>query len=241
MPAVAYRLGDATAKLFGRLTLNPIVHFDPLGGLLRSSRSCSPGSSSAGPSRRPSTRRTSATAATARCWSPWPVRLELPDGARRRLHLRVLDAAGVDLIGTMIGLVLYLFVLYNVAAGDLQLHPRAAPRRVGAAVPVLTPRQAWQVRPFLTQYGIFVRPRGRPRSRAARSSNAHRTLGSTNVAGGRVRPASSARTCSRACAPRNAPRWRRGCGPRSWRCSTRCTSPTGATGSTSSPRCGGPA
>jgi Zn-dependent protease len=29
---VAYRLGDATAKLYGRLTLNPIVHFDPIGG-----------------------------------------------------------------------------------------------------------------------------------------------------------------------------------------------------------------
>ena len=26
--------GDATAKLFGRLTLNPIVHFDPIGGTL---------------------------------------------------------------------------------------------------------------------------------------------------------------------------------------------------------------
>jgi len=30
----AYRLGDGTAKMFGRLTLNPIVHFDPLGGML---------------------------------------------------------------------------------------------------------------------------------------------------------------------------------------------------------------
>ena len=30
----AYRLGDATAKLLGRLTLNPIAHFDPLGGIL---------------------------------------------------------------------------------------------------------------------------------------------------------------------------------------------------------------
>jgi Zn-dependent protease len=29
---VAFRLGDATAKLYGRLTLNPIVHFDPIGG-----------------------------------------------------------------------------------------------------------------------------------------------------------------------------------------------------------------
>jgi Zn-dependent protease len=31
---VAYRLGDGTAKLFGRLTLNPIAHFDPVGGVL---------------------------------------------------------------------------------------------------------------------------------------------------------------------------------------------------------------
>jgi len=32
--AAAYLLGDGTAKMFGRLTLNPIKHFDPLGGLL---------------------------------------------------------------------------------------------------------------------------------------------------------------------------------------------------------------
>lgn len=30
----AYRLGDGTAKLFGRLTVNPITHFDPIGGVL---------------------------------------------------------------------------------------------------------------------------------------------------------------------------------------------------------------
>jgi Zn-dependent protease len=30
----AYRLGDSTARYQGRLTLNPIVHFDPLGGTL---------------------------------------------------------------------------------------------------------------------------------------------------------------------------------------------------------------
>ena len=30
----AYRLGDGTAKLFGRLTLNPVAHFDPVGGVL---------------------------------------------------------------------------------------------------------------------------------------------------------------------------------------------------------------
>lgn len=30
----AYRLGDGTAKLMGRLTLDPRAHFDPMGGLL---------------------------------------------------------------------------------------------------------------------------------------------------------------------------------------------------------------
>lgn len=30
----AFRLGDGTAKLFGRLTLNPLAHIDPLGAIL---------------------------------------------------------------------------------------------------------------------------------------------------------------------------------------------------------------
>jgi Zn-dependent protease len=29
---MAYRLGDGTAKLFGKLTLNPLAHFHPIGG-----------------------------------------------------------------------------------------------------------------------------------------------------------------------------------------------------------------
>ena len=31
---IAYRLGDPTAKLMGRLTLNPIAHMDPIGTLM---------------------------------------------------------------------------------------------------------------------------------------------------------------------------------------------------------------
>ncbi|MGD0017658.1 MAG: site-2 protease family protein [Candidatus Limnocylindrales bacterium] len=30
----ALRLGDGTAKLFGRVSLDPVVHFDPMGGML---------------------------------------------------------------------------------------------------------------------------------------------------------------------------------------------------------------
>ncbi len=31
---IAYRLGDPTAKLMGRLTLNPVAHIDPLGSVI---------------------------------------------------------------------------------------------------------------------------------------------------------------------------------------------------------------
>ena len=57
----AFRLGDGTAKMFGRLTLNPIAHFDPVGGTLLAltfigSAAPAARSASAGPSRRRSTR-----------------------------------------------------------------------------------------------------------------------------------------------------------------------------------------
>ena len=68
---VAYRLGDATAKLFGRLTLNPIAHFDPIGGLLLVVSVLGGGSSSVGRNRHRSTRATCATGATERWPSHW--------------------------------------------------------------------------------------------------------------------------------------------------------------------------
>jgi len=49
---VADRLGDPTARLSGRLTLNPLPHIDPLG------RSLSCWRDSAGPNQSPSTRTT---------------------------------------------------------------------------------------------------------------------------------------------------------------------------------------
>jgi len=56
----ALRLGDGTAKLFGRVSLDPIVHFDPVGGMLLVvtallGLASGGGLPSAGPSRRPST------------------------------------------------------------------------------------------------------------------------------------------------------------------------------------------
>jgi Zn-dependent protease len=155
--AVAYLQGDATAKLFGRLTLNPIVHFDPYGGLMTIISVVFTGfiigwakPTPVNPANLHDRRNGEVLVALAGPVSNFLMALV---GA---FIYRVLDAAGVDLIGTMIGLVLYLFVLYNVLLAIFNFIP--VPPLDGSALlyRILTPRQAWQVRPFLTQYGIFV-------------------------------------------------------------------------------------
>ena len=155
--AVAYLQGDATAKLFGRLTLNPIVHFDPYGGLMTIISVVFTGfiigwakPTPVNPANLHDRRNGEVLVALAGPASNFLMALV---GA---FIYRVLDAAGVDLIGTMIGLVLYLFVLYNVLLAIFNFIP--VPPLDGSALlyRILTPRQAWQVRPFLTQYGIFV-------------------------------------------------------------------------------------
>jgi Zn-dependent protease len=74
---------------------------------------------------------------------------------------RLLDVAGVDLVEvsglpSTIGFIAYSFVLFNVLLAIFNFIP--VPPLDGSTLlyRILTPRQAWQVRPFLTQYGIFV-------------------------------------------------------------------------------------
>ena len=155
--AVAYLQGDATAKLFGRLTLNPIVHFDPYGGLMTIISVVFTGfiigwakPTPVNPANLHDRRNGEVLVALAGPASNFLMALV---GA---FVYRVLDAAGVELLGTTLGLVLYLFVLYNVLLAIFNFIP--VPPLDGSALlyRILTPRQAWQVRPFLTQYGIFV-------------------------------------------------------------------------------------
>ena len=81
------------------------------------------------------------------------------------LVFRLLEGVGVELRGSvgggldltgLLGYVLYLFVLYNVTLAIFNFLP--VPPLDGSTLlyRVLSPRQAWQVRPFLNQYGIFI-------------------------------------------------------------------------------------
>jgi Zn-dependent protease len=155
--AVAYLQGDATAKLFGRLTLNPIVHFDPAGGLMTIVSVVIGGfligwakPTPVNPANLRDRRNGEVFVALAGPASNFLMALA---GA---LVFRVLEGAGVELRVGLLGYVLYLFVLYNVTLAIFNFLP--VPPLDGSTLlyRVLTPRQAWQVRPFLTQYGIFI-------------------------------------------------------------------------------------
>jgi Zn-dependent protease len=154
---VAYRQGDATAKMFGRLTLNPVTHFDPLGGLflivsvlagtgfifgwakptpvnpgnLRDRRNGEVLVSLAGPAS------------------------NLIMAAIMALVVRAMIAVGAD-VPDLLWQVVFGFVWYNVALAVFNFIP--IPPLDGASLlfRFLPARYAWEIRPMLTQYGMFI-------------------------------------------------------------------------------------
>ena len=156
----AYRLGDGTAKLFGRLTLNPIVHLDPLGaGILVLSALF--GGFFIG-------------------WAkPTPVNPQMLRGrhgdsivaaagpvsnilmaAAAAVVIRIMVAAvGADEPGDALLFafnVLMYFVYINIALFIFNLLP--IPPLDGSHVlfDFLSPRLAWTIRPFLTRWGLMI-------------------------------------------------------------------------------------
>ncbi|HEX5451761.1 MAG TPA: site-2 protease family protein [Candidatus Limnocylindrales bacterium] len=149
----AYRLGDSTARLFGRMTLDPFVHFDPIGGSLMAISVLLGGGIG---------------------WAkPTPVN---PANLRGRYGDAIVSAAGplsnlgLAILGGVIfrGValtradvsflyqVLYLFVEINLGLMIFNLLP--IPPLDGSKVlySVLDYRTAMRVRPFLDQYGILL-------------------------------------------------------------------------------------
>ena len=159
----AYRLGDGTAKLFGRLTLNPIAHFDPVGGTLLALTFV--GSAAAG-------------GAFGFGWAkPTPVNPMNLQGGRRgeamvaaagplsnlllatiaAIPLRFLLASS-EITGPVLLLaeVLSLFVQINLVLMIFNLIP--IPPLDGSKVlfAFLDRRTEYQIRPILEQYGFFI-------------------------------------------------------------------------------------
>ena len=157
----AYRLGDGTAKMFGRLTLNPIAHFDPLGGILLAVTFIASGG------------------AFGFGWAkPTPVNpLNLQGGHRGEaivaaagplsnlilaaivaLPLRFLIATPELLVQVpdLVIQTMLIFIQINLVLMVFNLFP--IPPLDGSKVlfAFLSPRQVWQWRPVLEQYGFVL-------------------------------------------------------------------------------------
>lgn len=155
----AYRLGDSTAKLFGRLTLNPVAHFDPLGGILLAVSFIGSGfgfgwakPTPVNPANLAGGRRGEAMVAAA-----GPVsNLVLAAAAALPLRFIIGTPSLSEQIPAIVVLVLYLFVYINLVLMIFNLLP--IPPLDGSKVlfAFLPPRLAWQWRPILEQYGFIL-------------------------------------------------------------------------------------
>ena len=153
---MAYRQGDATAKMFGRITLNPIVHFDTLGALMTVVSVAIGGlvigwakPTPVNPANLRDRRNGEVIVALAGPISNWLMAIA---GA---VVFRVMDGLNVA-APTLVYLAIYYFVIFNVVLGIFNLLP--VPPLDGSTLlfRFLSPRQVWQIRPVLTQYGIFI-------------------------------------------------------------------------------------
>jgi len=151
----AYRLGDGTAKLFGRLTLNPIAHFDPVGGvmlLLTSLVGVGIGwakPTPVNPANLQGGRRADAVVAFAGPAS------NLVLAALGAIPLRLLIGARADVPYIIYEALVY-FILINVALMLFNLLP--IPPLDGSKVlfAFMNPQTVWRYRPTLEQYGILI-------------------------------------------------------------------------------------
>lgn len=151
----AYLQGDATAKMFGRLTLNPLAHLDPTGSaLLVISAIAGWVIGWAKP--------TPYNAANLRDRRNGEVLVALAGPAANMvvaiaaaLVFRLLVASQVRPPDLVVIVLLY-FIQYQVILAIFNLLP--IPPLDGSALLLrfLSPRQAWEVRAMLAQYGIVV-------------------------------------------------------------------------------------
>lgn len=157
----AYRLGDNTAKLFGRLTLNPVVHLDPVGAIVLVLSAFFGGGgffigwakpTPVNPAMLRGGRRSDAIVAAA-----GPVSNFLMAAAAAivlRILVAVVDAPS-EPIAFAANVLLY-FVYINVALFIFNLVP--IPPLDGSHVlfAFMDPRTVWKVRPVLDQWGLMV-------------------------------------------------------------------------------------
>ncbi len=153
----AYWQGDAMAKVYGRLTLNPVAHFDPAGafmvilsvllgnGMILGWAKPTP----INPQNFRDRRNGEVIVALAGPAS------NLVMAVVFALVLRVMLATGAALPDWVYYAVYYL-VVFNVLLGIFNLLPVPPLDGSNLLYRFLSPRQVWRIRPVLQQYGLFI-------------------------------------------------------------------------------------
>lgn len=152
----AYRLGDSTAKLFGRLTLNPVAHFDRFGGSMLVISILLTGFPFGFAQTPINPRNLRGRYGETIVAAAGPLS-NLLLAALFAIPLRLL-LSSPDLFYANIEIanILHFIVLYSIVLGLFNLIP--IPPLDGGAImlTLLSPRTAWSIRPFLAQYGFFL-------------------------------------------------------------------------------------
>ena len=151
----AYRLGDGTAKLMGRLTLDPRAHFDQMGGILLAVTVMffSFGFGWAKPTPYNPRNLQGGRWGEAIVSAAGPLS-NLVLAIAGALPLRYIIATGMD--AGLLSNFLELFVRINLVLMVFNLIP--IPPLDGSKVlfAFMNPRTVWQVRPVLEQYGFLI-------------------------------------------------------------------------------------
>jgi Zn-dependent protease len=153
---VAYRMGDGTAKLMGRLTLNPIVHFDPVGGTLLLLTLLSGTGFAFGWAKPTPVNPTNLRGGrTSDAWVALAGPLSnLMLAAAAAIPYRTMIATGVT--APMLQDILFLFISINVALMIFNLIPLPPLDGSHVLLALVDPRTSWQLRVVLQQYGSII-------------------------------------------------------------------------------------
>ena len=156
----AYRLGDSTAKLFGKLTLNPIAHFDQVGGTMLVLSILLTGFPFGFAQTPVNPRNLRGKYGEAIVAAAGPIS-NLLIAAVVAIPLRILISQPDLLLSSpnlwqVVARILSFIVEYSILLGLFNLIP--IPPLDGGAImlSLVSPRTAWQLRPILAQYGFFL-------------------------------------------------------------------------------------
>jgi Zn-dependent protease len=159
---MANRLGDSTARYLGRLTLNPIVHFDPIGGLmLLASAYAGYGIGWAKPTPVNLLNLRNGRTGEAMVAAAGPISnlvLASAGGVVFRILFSMLSTAGQgDSPGRLALLnIVYIFVEINVSLFIFNLIPIPPLDGTRVLLALLPPRIAFKYEPLLYQYGSII-------------------------------------------------------------------------------------